>query len=81
MIGDSAHALPILGGDGANHAMKDALELADVIAASTTLGEPSLSSVRGLDTAAIAQFYDECAHRWSEAITDSELKIARMHHG
>jgi tyrosinase len=82
MIGDSAHALPILGGDGANHAMKDALDLAEVIAASTTPGEPPSSSLQGPDrAAAIAQFYDECTHRWSKAITDSEVKIAQMHHG
>jgi tyrosinase len=80
MIGDSAHALPILGGDGANHAIKDALELAEMIAASTSPGIPALSSPQGPDKAAIAQFYDECAQRWREAVMDSEGKIARMHH-
>jgi tyrosinase len=80
MVGDSAHALPILGGDGANHAMKDACELAELIAASSIRADPALSSHWALDRAAIAQFYDECAHRWENAVMDSERKIASMHH-
>lgn len=72
MVGDSAHAAPILGGKGANHAIQDAIELAEVISASS-------SDALELDKAAIRDFYDRCASRWRKEVQDSEHSIAQMH--
>lgn len=79
IIGDSTHPMPILGGDGANHAMKDAVELAEVIAAPASPTTPDLSSPTRLDKTAVERFYDKCASRWRDAIRDSEERITRMH--
>lgn len=72
MIGDSAHATPILGGKGANHAMQDAIELAEVISA-------SYSDESRLDKAAVENFYKMCVGRWREEVQDSQKSIAQMH--
>jgi tyrosinase len=83
MIGESVHAMPILGGDGANHTIKDAIELAEVIAASASASASASTSNEstrtGLDTTELIKFYDECASRWRDGVTDGQENIACMH--
>ena len=81
MMGDSAHATPILGGHGASDAIEDAVRLADVIArcAAEPVG-------RGIDgdadaAAAIREFYEEAWPRWRRGVEGSETAIADMHDG
>ena len=82
MMGDSAHATPILGGHGANHAIEDAVRLADVIA--RCAAEPVGRGVGGdadAAAAAIREFYEEAWPRWRRGVEDSERAIADMHDG
>ena len=71
MIGDAAHAQPILGGRGANAAMRDAVELADFIAR------------HGADAVcAVATFYKSGRYRgWKAGVAESEAALLRMHEG
>jgi 2-polyprenyl-6-methoxyphenol hydroxylase-like FAD-dependent oxidoreductase len=77
MIGDSCHATPILGGNGANYVIQDAVELAEVIAGSAGGGgggaQPGQEAIRA--------FYSNCAERWREGVEKSERGIAKMHGG
>ncbi|MCJ1242082.1 hypothetical protein MMC14_010089 [Varicellaria rhodocarpa] len=65
LIGDAVHAAPILGGEGANFAIKDGIALADHIAK---------EGVRG-----IGSFSPSRYEMWKQAIMDSEERIAKMH--
>ena len=65
LIGDSVHAMPILGGEGANFAMKDAVELASLL---VTRGGDILTTV-------MSSKFD----RWKQGVEDSERRIAEMH--
>ena len=65
MIGDNIHAQPILGGLGANAAMKDGIELAEFIAE------------HGQD--AIPQFYEARVDGWKAGVLASEEAVAKMH--
>ncbi len=83
MIGDSAHPMPILGGDGANHAIEDAVELAELIATSLS-ARPALAGSDGstracLNKQAVEEFYKKCAGRWERGVKDGEKNIASMH--
>ena len=83
MIGDSAHPMPILGGDGANHTIKDAVEVAES-SASSLPAQPvwigSDSSTRaGFIKQGVKEFYEKCLSRWERGIMDSEENIASMH--
>ncbi|KAF7513535.1 hypothetical protein GJ744_008829 [Endocarpon pusillum] len=83
MIGDSAHPMPILGGDGANHAIKDAVEVAGLIASSlsaqpTRLGSDSSTRAR-FNKQAVKELYEKCWSRWQSGIMESEENIASMH--
>ena len=69
MIGDSAHAQPILGGQGANEAMTDGIELAELII------ENEKSPTR-----AISQFYELSHQRWKDGVAASEARLSKMHH-
>ena len=64
MIGDAAHATPILGGDGANLAIQDASLLAESI-------------VGGLD--GLARFYEGRSEAWRAAVKESEQCLMDMH--
>jgi 2-polyprenyl-6-methoxyphenol hydroxylase-like FAD-dependent oxidoreductase len=79
MIGESAHAMPILGGDGANHTIKDAVELAEVIATSTSGSISDESTRTRLGTTELVKFYDKCAKRWRDGVTHGQENIACMH--
>ncbi|KAM0804720.1 hypothetical protein BDR22DRAFT_885394 [Usnea florida] len=65
LVGDAIHAMPILGGEGGNNAMKDGVDLAEHIAAHGPLGIKSFSSPR----------YDE----WKKGVEESERRLADMH--
>lgn len=64
-MGDSVHAEPILGGEGANNAITDGLELGECIGAS------------GVD--GISAWYDRRYPAWESGVTRSEHAIAEMH--
>ncbi|KAB8346349.1 hypothetical protein FH972_023393 [Carpinus fangiana] len=64
-IGDAAHAMPILGGNGANQAIKDALQL---------------SSLLHDDSAPVAgKYYDARYLDWSAAVSACDQALAAMH--
>ena len=65
LIGDAVHALPILGGEGANVAMKDGIALADHIAT---------EGVEGIGTFSPSRY-----EMWKQAVLDSETRIGEMH--
>ncbi|KAF2725063.1 FAD/NAD(P)-binding domain-containing protein [Polychaeton citri CBS 116435] len=65
LTGDSAHSTPILGGDGANQAFIDAVELANVI-------------THHLERDSSA-FYDIAYERWQDSVKGSEEIIAKVH--
>lgn len=67
ILGDAAHAVPILGGWGANLAMSDAIDLAEVIGKSGTEQEP------------LAAFYREHYPKWASEVEKSKASIAEMH--
>ena len=69
MIGDAAHAVPILGGHGANMAILDAIKLADVLAG----GEG--------DTTGLQDFYEDRWQGWHEAVQESKIELVKMHRG
>jgi len=65
LIGDAAHATPILGGDGANHAVGDAIQLAEWI------------SSRGAEE--LGGFYGEVYAEWEREMKEGEEILAAMH--
>lgn len=67
--GDAVHAQPILGGDGANAAILDGLELAE------------LFSEMGITSEAFDSFYDKAYPRWTAGVENSEEEIERIHIG
>ena len=65
LIGDAAHATPILGGEGANSALADAVELAEWIAS------------RGLED--VGGFYEKRYGEWELEVKGSEERLVEMH--
>lgn len=67
LIGDTAHTMPILGGEGANLAIQDAFDLAECIAQ-----DPQ--DLRG--------FYEETRYSdWTHTVAESERRLNDMHSG
>lgn len=66
LVGDSAHAMPILGGEGANFAITDAVDLADVI--------------RDQGQEGILNYYQKKHPEWELAVEQIEKRLADMHH-
>lgn len=64
-MGDSIHAQPILGGEGANAAIRDGVELAERIASQ--------------DGEAISDWYQEKHQTWANGIERSKRAIQQMH--
>ncbi|KAF8866424.1 FAD/NAD(P)-binding domain-containing protein [Acephala macrosclerotiorum] len=62
-LGDSAHAMPILGGEGANFAIEDAVLLAEYI----------------LVIAQMEDVYRERYVEWENGLKDSEERLREMH--
>lgn len=67
LAGDAAHAQPILGGDGANDAILDGIEMAEFF------------DETGITTDAINEFYDKVYPRWIDSIERSKKEIGRLH--
>lgn len=65
LIGDAAHATPILGGDGANMAIRDGIDLAQHIA------------THGIDD--FESFAKSKFPLWENAVDNSEITIKNMH--
>ena len=65
LIGDAIHAMPILGGEGANMAMKDGVDLAEHIV------------LHG--TKHLLDFSDGKFQAWQKGVEESEKRIAEMH--
>ena len=65
MVGDAAHAMPILGGQGANTAIQDAVNLAKVVSQSTM---PDYK-----------RFISDSYTIWAQAVRDSEQRLSDMH--
>jgi 2-polyprenyl-6-methoxyphenol hydroxylase-like FAD-dependent oxidoreductase len=65
LIGDSAHALPIVGGEGANLAIWDAVDLATFITEDGVTG--------------IGEFYDGIFGEWEAEVRRSEERLREMH--
>lgn len=66
LVGDSAHAMPILGGQGASYAIKDACDLGGV------LGERGPAGLKG--------FFKARHGEWAIAVDQCERRLADMHH-
>ncbi|CAD6563816.1 MAG: hypothetical protein ASARMPREDX12_000074 [Alectoria sarmentosa] len=65
LVGDAVHAMPLLGGEGGNNAMKDGVDLAEHIAAHGPQGIKTFSSAR----------YE----RWRKGVEQSEQRLAEIH--
>ncbi|KAK0966726.1 hypothetical protein LTR91_015889 [Friedmanniomyces endolithicus] len=65
LVGDAAHATPILGGDGANAAIKDGIDLAEYIVQN--------------GTSDLAEFYRTKEEAWRSCVRDGEDRLAKMH--
>ena len=76
IIGDSAHAMPVLGGEGANHAMRDGVDLAGWIA-SGTAAAGKIGTRR--ESVAMEGFYEKCEGRWREGVRESGERIESLH--
>lgn len=68
MIGDAVHAVPILGGHGANLAILDAINLAETFEDTTEATEAN-----------VATFYQDSWPGWSQAVLQSKKTLADMH--
>ena len=65
LVGDAVHAMPLLGGEGGNNAMKDGVDLAEHIAAHGPQGIKTFSNAR----------HD----RWRKGVEESEQRLVEMH--
>ena len=71
MIGDAVHAVPVLGGHGANMAILDAIELAEVLTKQIENESKDMRYVK--------QFYEEKWDGWNDAVEQSKRALAEMH--
>lgn len=69
LAGDAIHAQPILGGLGANAAITDGIELAEIL------------SEKDLTSETFIAFYENEWMKWSQQVSDSEERIGGMHMG
>lgn len=65
LVGDAVHAMPILGGEGANNAMKDGVDLAQHIV--------------NHGTGSLQEFADARHETWKKGVEESERRLGEMH--
>ncbi|TKA56079.1 hypothetical protein B0A49_12435 [Cryomyces minteri] len=65
LMGDAAHAMPIIGGDGGNAAIEDAVTLAEWIADNGTED--------------ISSYYETRYRHWKSLVDGSARRLAEMH--
>ena len=65
LIGDAAHAMPILGGEGANRAITDAICLSEHLSNASTSDKN--------------EFLEKRHREWRRAISESEKRLSEMH--
>ena len=71
LIGDAAHGMPIFLGDGANHAIVDAVELGRLVDEARKRGDSFETAVRS--------FYKGAHQRWVDGIDTSEGRLRDFH--
>ena len=69
MIGDAAHAMPIVAGEGASHALLDGLQL----------GKALGNAVNSSPSQVVHDFYDAQHDRWETGIVHSEHCFSGLH--
>lgn len=65
LIGDAVHAMPILGGEGASYAIKDGLELAELVTSP--------------DPASFKNFIEQRYEMWRNGVQESEKSLLKIH--
>ncbi|RYO55142.1 hypothetical protein AA0116_g9624 [Alternaria tenuissima] len=76
LMGDAIHAEPIVGGNGANAAILDALALAEAISSEEKRG---WEGIEGNVKKGVSKWYDERYPEWEQGAVESQKAIARMH--
>lgn len=77
-VGDSAHAMPIFGGEGGNHAMLDGVELSRLFVARGC--HENGQALRGEDVELIVrQYYDGAYKRCQDAVRRCRQRFALLH--
>lgn len=78
-IGDAAHAMPIFGGEGGNHALLDGVELAKMLVDSE-IHTKAAGSERGVELEDFAHgFYDGAHKRWHDAVKRTRQRFHTLH--
>ena len=70
LIGDAAHAMPLLASEGGSHGMLDGVELAAVLA---DAGDEDEMVTMGRN------FYAGAVERWRQGLEESEWELGNMH--
>ncbi|KAI9810255.1 MAG: hypothetical protein M1827_006389 [Pycnora praestabilis] len=78
MIGDAAHAMPILGGNGANAAIMDAIDLAEHL---EKCGPDHMATFYKKKRSWKAGSPQSTHQQWDREVTESEEALAIMHYG
>ena len=70
LLGDAAHAMPIVAGEGGNHALLHGVLLGHALALSSTT-ESCIEK--------IAKFYKDQSHRWEDGVRTSQQEFTNLH--